>query len=295
MNGAGFFFLRMMNAVGTATARDVEVQKQLIHHVDAELQLARDELARRKAALATFDAQRGVPPPNETRAANARRVDGHAAAESMLCAQGFVHLRGALDARMVADLDAHISQTEIASRREGPTAEHESRSLLPPTLEPRQRSDILLTLEPPVTTALFAALCEYGLATLLQARLGSDALLWELSAMRSRPGAIHARVHACMPMCNVHACPYACMPMCTHAQTRACQVPIRKHAHTHACPGARHAHTHACPYACMPCARMPMCTHAHVHRCQAAAAPPRHQVAARGAFRPRRLDRNVRE
>lgn len=112
------------------------------------------------------------------------------AAEVTLRTRGFTHLRGVIhDDALLQELDAHISAVERASQAAKPTAEHASGSLLPPALEPEQRSDVLLALDAPVTNALCAALVGHGLQALLETCLGADALLWELSAMRSRPGA----------------------------------------------------------------------------------------------------------
>lgn len=115
-------------------------------------------------------------------------------AELALRAQGFVHLpRVIVDSSLISDLDEHISRVEADNARQTAAGlamhEHASGSLLPPALEPEGRSDVLLLLQPPVTSALSAALIGSGLQTLLTACLGPDALMWELSAMRSRPGA----------------------------------------------------------------------------------------------------------
>ena len=115
-------------------------------------------------------------------------------AEASLRQQGFVHIPRVLnDHSLLQALDAHISAMEISHRQCASSDQHPSGLLLPPALEPEQRSDVLLDLwdeNGVVATALLDALTgSRGIRALLERCVGSDAVLWELSAMRSRPGA----------------------------------------------------------------------------------------------------------
>ena len=121
-------------------------------------------------------------------------------AEWTLRNEGFVRLHGVIDDEvLISALEQHVSDVEqmaCAHDAHGRvTAEHASGSLLPPTLEPNHRSDVLLNFDPPVVAALSAALIRSRLAFLLAACLGPDAILWELSALRSRPGAQAQPLH----------------------------------------------------------------------------------------------------
>jgi hypothetical protein len=119
------------------------------------------------------------------------------AAEAALRGNGFIHLPGVLnDEVLLHALDEHITATEVASRSVATTTQHPSGSLLPPALEPQGRSDVLLDLwdtndeASVVAYALVDVLTgPCGVRALLESCLGHDAVLWELSAMRSRPGA----------------------------------------------------------------------------------------------------------
>lgn len=121
-------------------------------------------------------------------------------AEATLRGSGFVHLQQIIDDdALIDELDAHISEIEHVAYCQSISgdlsSEHVSGCLLPPALEPERRSDVLLALDAPVTTAMFTALVSGGVQPLLTRCLGPDALLWELSAMRVRPGAKPQPIH----------------------------------------------------------------------------------------------------
>ena len=81
-----------------------------------------------------------------------------------------MRLHGVMDEVLTSALDRYVSAVE-ANAQGVLTAEHASGSLLPPTLEPKYRSDVLLDFEPPVVAAL-SALIHSRLAVLLAACLG---------------------------------------------------------------------------------------------------------------------------